>query len=78
MHPVLETVRQGVELLQGTHKGGDPTLKLEKFVLEWVSGNTQSELMSGRDEASETLGAGPRVGSETHKSKGDLVSDDFN
>lgn len=76
LDPVLETVKQGVELLQNTHRGGDPTLKLEKFVLEWVSDLTLSKLTLGRNQEPGKSGASSGLGRETNPSQSFLVSND--
>jgi len=33
----METAERGFALLERLNKAGDPTLKLEKYLLEWVS-----------------------------------------
>ena len=65
LNPVLETIKQGVELLHSTHRGGDPTLKLEKFVLEWVSDIVLLKLTPGRNQKPSKSGSSSGVDRET-------------
>jgi hypothetical protein len=57
---IMETAERGFALIERLNKAGDPSLRLEKYLLEWVSLYASLVLTSGRDSCSDP--AGPGVG----------------
>lgn len=49
---IIETAERGFALVERLNKAGDPSLKLEKYLLDWVSTFDHLLLTPGRDACS--------------------------